>query len=107
MPCCISDVPFFHFKQHHRSTVPCLAIFIKVESTDRVARSSSRKPMSISEGKEIFESGGRIGREIKKRRRSIYKVPDMHDLLCHRATSFENSKTRRWNCCGGEKRQLG
>ncbi|KAJ6393344.1 hypothetical protein OIU77_022749 [Salix suchowensis] len=45
MPCCISDVPFFHyFKQHHRLTVLRLAIFFKVESTDRMARGSSRKP---------------------------------------------------------------
>ncbi|KAB5573337.1 hypothetical protein DKX38_000531 [Salix brachista] len=78
-------------KVHHRLTVLRLAIFIKVESTDRMARGSSRKPLSISvstalpvhsnhrslsfcltfsvnfssfsklqEGKEIFESGGRI-----------------------------------------------
>ncbi|KAJ6428558.1 hypothetical protein OIU84_023890 [Salix udensis] len=103
MPCCISDVPFFqYFKQHHRLTVLRLAIFIKAESTDRMARGSSRKPLSISEGKEIFESGGRKGREIKKPGRST-----MHDLLCQVATSFESSKTRRWNCCGWEKRQLG
>ncbi|KAL9369621.1 hypothetical protein Peur_040820 [Populus x canadensis] len=52
--------------------------------------------MNISEGKE------RKSMQIKKPRGSMTWY-----CMIHIARSFVNSRTQRWNCGGGEKRQLG